>query len=124
MQRRRLILCSGLGMAFGAISMYRLAMAQGQAEDVRVIEVLAREFEFVPSHIELERGTPVELVLTAAEVLMGFHAPELKLRAEIAPGQLVRLRFVPLRAGRYEFHCDIFCGEGHEEMSGLITVRA
>ena len=122
MQRRRLVLWSGLGLALGSIATQR--SAQGQGENVHEIDLVAREFEFVPSDIELERGVPVDLVLTAAEVLMGFHAPELKLRAEIAPGRPVRLRFVPTRPGSYEFHCDIFCGSGHEEMSGRITVRA
>jgi cytochrome c oxidase subunit 2 len=122
MQRRRLIVGGGLGLALGTITVPR--SAQGQDAELRVIEVLAREFEFVPSDLELERGVPVELVLTASEVLMGFHAPGLKLRAEIAPGQPVHLRFVPTMPGSFEFHCDVFCGEGHEDMSGRITVRA
>ncbi len=124
MQRRRLVLRSGLVLALGSMATQRSAQGQGQGENLREIEVAAREFEFMPSDIELERGVPVDMVLTATEVLMGFYAPELKLRAEIAPGRPVRLRFVPSRPGSYEFHCDIFCGSGHEEMSGRITVRA
>jgi cytochrome c oxidase subunit 2 len=33
-----------------------------------------------------------------------------------------RLRFIPEKAGIYPFHCDNFCGSGHEEMTGTITV--
>jgi hypothetical protein len=28
----------------------------------------------------------------------------------------------PERAGTFAFHCDVFCGDGHEEMSGRIVV--
>jgi heme/copper-type cytochrome/quinol oxidase subunit 2 len=27
------------------------------------------------------------------------------------------------KAGTYEFHCDLFCGEGHEGMTGTIIVE-
>jgi len=54
--------------------------------------------------------------------VMGFNAPDLKLRADIIPGEVARVRFTPDRAGTFPFLCDIFCGEGHEGMSGKIVV--
>jgi len=35
---------------------------------------------------------------------------------------VARVRFTPDRAGTFPFLCDIFCGEGHEGMSGKIVV--
>jgi hypothetical protein len=32
------------------------------------------------------------------------------------------VRFVPDKVGVIAFFCDIFCGSGHEDMSGTITV--
>jgi cytochrome c oxidase subunit 2 len=32
------------------------------------------------------------------------------------------VRLVPNRIGTFDFHCDIFCGSGHEEMAGTIIV--
>ena len=122
MRRRRLVFAAGFGGAALAAPASRLARAQG--EPLPVVEIVAREFEFVPSDISLRQGVAVELVLTAPEVMMGFHAPTLKLRAEIVPGQVTRLRFVPAVPGRFAFHCDVFCGDGHEDMSGSITVLA
>lgn len=116
-QRRRL-LAAGLvavaGAAFGTA-----ALAQE-----RVIRVTARKFEFVPETIELKQGEPVVLEFTTADVLMGFNAPDFKVRADIAPGQVARVRLAPDRAGEFEFFCDNFCGEGHETMSGRIRVTA
>jgi heme/copper-type cytochrome/quinol oxidase subunit 2 len=32
------------------------------------------------------------------------------------------LRFTPDRAGSFTFLCDVFCGSGHENMSGTLNV--
>ncbi len=51
-----------------------------------------------------------------------FYAPDFKADVEIFPGQVARLRLVPDKLGSFEFSCDVFCGEGHEEMAGTIHV--
>jgi cytochrome c oxidase subunit 2 len=88
----------------------------------RVVKVVARKFVFLPSEIELKRGEPVVLEFTSPEVVMGFNAPGLKLRTDIIPGQTALVRFTPDRAGTFPFLCDVFCGDGHEGMSGKIVV--
>jgi cytochrome c oxidase subunit 2 len=117
---RRRVLAAGIaalaGAAFGTA-----VLAQPQD---KVIRVTARKFEFVPEHIELKKGEPVVLEFTTADALMGFNAPDFKVRTDIVPGRVSRLRLVPDRAGDFEFFCDIFCGEGHERMSGKIRVTA
>jgi cytochrome c oxidase subunit II len=116
-QRRRL-LAAGLAVAAGAAIGAR-AFAQE-----RVIRVTARKFEFLPNDIELKKGEPVVLEFTGADVLMGFSLPDFKVRTDIPPGVTTRLRFTPDRVGSFEFVCDNFCGEFHEDMSGKIRVTA
>jgi cytochrome c oxidase subunit 2 len=99
--------------------------ARAQAAPVvaeRVVAIVARKWEFVPSRIVLQRGVPVVLELRSADRHHGFSAPGLGTRGEIEPGQPTRLRLVPTEAGTFPFHCDVFCGEGHEEMTGQIVV--
>jgi cytochrome c oxidase subunit 2 len=64
------------------------------------------------------------LELTTADVLMGFSAPDFQVRADIVPGKVSKVRLVPDKVGTFDFLCDIFCGSGHETMSGTITVVA
>ena len=64
------------------------------------------------------------LELVTADVLMGFNAPDFGVRADLLPGKAAQLRIVPQKPGTYEYLCDIFCGQGHEEMSGKIVVIA
>ena len=82
------------------------------------------KFAFLPGEITLKQGMPVVLEFETTDVVMGFSAPDLKLRADIVPGQVTRLRLAPQRIGSFDFLCDIFCGDGHEGMSGRIHVVA
>jgi cytochrome c oxidase subunit 2 len=55
---------------------------------------------------------------------MGFNAPDFKSRVTIVPGKVVRVRVVPQVVGEFAFFCDVFCGDGHEDMTGVISVEA
>jgi cytochrome c oxidase subunit II len=97
--------------------------ADAQAGE-KVIQVVARKFVFIPNEITLKLGEPVVLEFTAPEVVMGFSVPALKVRTDIIPGQVARLRLVPEREGTFDFLCDVFCGDGHEGMTGRLIVVA
>ena len=113
-QRRRLIVAGIASAAFGAA-----AFAQMQE---KVIRIVAKKFEFIPAEITLEKGVPVVIELSTEDVAMGFSAPEFKADVEIIPGKLTRVRLVPERVGSFDFICNVFCGEGHEDMAGRIHV--
>jgi len=118
--RRRLTMALG-GLLLGAATIGLRAAAQPGEQ---VVKILARRFTYTPNKLSLKRGVPVVLELTSADVLMGFNAPDFDVRADIIPGQTARVRLVPDKAGTFTFLCDIFCGSGHETMSGTITVVA
>lgn len=116
LKRRRLL----LGAAAGALTVLVPAAAMRQQE--RVLQVRARRFVFDPDKIQLQRGEPVTLEFTSLDVPMGFNAPDFGVRSDIMPGAVTRLRFTPDKTGEFSFHCDIFCGSGHETMSGVLIV--
>ena len=118
--RRRLTMALS-GLLLGAATIGLRAAAQPEEQ---VIKMLARRFTYTPNKLSLKRGVPVVLELTSADVLMGFNAPDFDVRADIIPGQTTRVRLVPDKVGTFTFLCDIFCGSGHETMSGTITVVA
>lgn len=106
----------------GSVVADQKASQPGQIQAEQVIKINARKFEFVPGVITLKKGVPVILELTSSDVLMGFYAPDLKARATIIPGVVTRIRITPENTGVFTFLCDIFCGDGHENMNGTITV--
>jgi cytochrome c oxidase subunit 2 len=87
-----------------------------------VIKITAKKFEYSPKDISVKKGVPVILEFVSLDRLHGFYCPGLKIRTDIEPQKVNRLRFIPEKAGIYPFHCDNFCGSGHEEMTGTITV--
>ncbi|MBI3453338.1 MAG: cupredoxin domain-containing protein [Rhodospirillales bacterium] len=88
----------------------------------RVIRIEAQQFEYKPEEVVLKKGEPVILELVSLDRVHGFNMPSLGIRAEIGPYQSTRIRLVPDKTGRFAFHCDMFCGGGHDEMDGRIVV--
>ncbi len=90
----------------------------------QVIKITAKKFEYSPNVIRIKTGVPVVLEFTSLDRVHGFTVPDLGgIRATIEPGKATRVTIVAPKAGTYEFHCDIFCGEGHEGMTGKIIVE-
>lgn len=92
------------------------------APDEKIIAVSAMKFEFLPPTIRLKKGEPVILELSSLDRTHGFKVPDLGIRADVLPDTTVRVRVVPDKLGRFTFACDNFCGEGHEDMEGVIVV--
>jgi len=108
------------GSAFAAGQ--KPAALQATVAEARVIKVTAKKFEFKPAVITVKLGERVELELTTSDRRHGFDAPELNIHAEVKPGAPTRVQFRPDKAGHFPFHCSVFCGDGHEEMTGEIVV--
>lgn len=89
----------------------------------QVIRITAKKFVHTPREITLKKGVPVVLEFTSEDVLHGFNCPDLGIRSDILPGKITTLRFVPDKVGTFPFHCDNFCGSGHETMTGTIIVK-
>ena len=88
----------------------------------REIHITAKKFDFAPDTITLKKGEPVVLVLSSQDRKHGFNLRGFGIRADIKPGETARLRFTPDKTGKFTFSCDVFCGEGHEDMTGTIVV--
>ena len=90
----------------------------------QVIKLVAHRFHYTPREFQVKAGQPVVLEFTALDFIHGFHMPDLKLRADLQPGTVTRVSFTVDKPGVYEFLCDNFCGDGHEEMNGRMVVTA
>ena len=90
----------------------------------RIIPIEARKFRYTPNHIVIKAGEAVILELTAIDFTHGFTLPDLHTRADLIPGKAVQVRLKIDQPGTYDFLCDNFCGNGHEEMNGKLIVEA
>ena len=114
-----LVVLTAVGMTAGWRRLATAAVPDGAEQ---VVRMTAKKFEYTPSQITLKKGVPVVLEITALDRDHGFKVPELGVRADLKSGQVTRVRIVPDRTGTFEFRCDVFCGSGHEDMSGEIVV--
>jgi cytochrome c oxidase subunit 2 len=114
---RRTLMAATAALAFGSAAV--IASAKPKP---RVIKVTAKKFEFVPGEIRVRQGETVILQFTAPEVPMGFNLADFKLRTDIVPGKVASVELTPDKTGSFTFLCDVFCGSGHEDMSGTLIV--
>ena len=92
------------------------------APRAKVIKISAKRFDYTPGNLTLKKGQPVVFELSTRDVMMGFNLPDFGLRGDVVPEKVTRVQFIPDKTGKFIFFCDIFCGTGHEEIHGSITV--
>jgi cytochrome c oxidase subunit 2 len=87
-----------------------------------VVRLSVKRFEYSPNVIVLKKGVAVVIEVESQDVVHGFNVPDLGVRTDVIPGKTARVQLTPQATGRFIFHCDIFCGTGHEELVGTILV--
>jgi cytochrome c oxidase subunit 2 len=113
--------------------------AQASTQDVKIIEVSAKKFEYNPSSIHIKQGTKVQLRITATDHTHGFRitafsdgsdkkgSPGLTFTSaqdcwKIEKGQSSTIEFVAQTEGTYSFQCCVRCGTDHLQMRGQLVV--
>ncbi|MGE0130835.1 MAG: cupredoxin domain-containing protein [Blastocatellales bacterium] len=118
--KRTIILLMALTSALGTATLAAALKISSATE--KVIRLKAKNFEFTPGEITVSKGEPVILELTSEDRAHGFNLPDFHVRTEVKPGVVSRVHFTPDKTGKFSFTCDVFCGSGHEDMSGVLVV--
>src|SRR6266446_419157 len=77
------------------------SFAQETPNSEQVIRISASKFEYKPSEITVKKGVPVTLELVSQDRHHGFKLSEFHLRADIQPGVVEKIRFIPDKAGKF-----------------------
>jgi cytochrome c oxidase subunit 2 len=120
MNRKRLLQL--LGATAVVTLIFGVRVRSGAAAAEQVIHLTAKKFEYSPSEITVKKGQPVVIEIVSLDRKHGFMIPDLKVRSDVKPGAQNVVRFTPDKTGTFNFHCDLFCGSGHEGMAGTIVV--
>jgi cytochrome c oxidase subunit 2 len=99
-----------------------LMPGQAAADGPQVINITAKKFEYTPNQFTVKKNIPVVLQLTSSDRSHGIAIPALNLRSDITAGKVTELKFTPAKSGDLKFYCDVFCGDGHDNMEGTIKV--
>jgi cytochrome c oxidase subunit II len=120
MNRKRLLQLLGATAVVALILGMRART--GAAATEQVIHLTAKKVEYSPSAITVKKGQPVAIEIVSLDRKHGFLIPDFKIRTDVKPGGQNVVRFTPDEAGTFNFHCDLFCGSGHEGMEGTLVV--
>ena len=110
-----------------------------QNQNVQVIEVTAKKYEYSPEPIHVKRGTKVQLKITATDHDHGFKiaalpdgtaeggTPGLVFASAqdcwlLKKGETTTIEFLAQTPGTYTFRCCHTCGVGHRGMKGELVV--
>ena len=105
------------------------SLAQGEpssAQDTpRVIEIVAKRFEFEPARIEVTEGERVKLLVKSGDGVHGIEIKKFKVDKKVPRGgDPITIEFVASTAGEFPILCSEYCGDGHEDMKGMLVVAA
>ncbi len=73
-------------------------------------------------HVPVNR--PVQLNMSAGDVLHAFWLPEFRIKQDVIPGRESELTFTPTKVGQYPVICAELCGAYHGGMKTTITVHS
>ncbi len=91
--------------------------------DIKEFEIIATNWEFNPSVIEVNKGDKVELHLQSKEGTHGLVILEFEVSETLNPGEDVHVEFIADKLGTFNFFCSVPCGKGHGAMRGLLVVK-
>jgi cytochrome c oxidase subunit 2 len=73
-------------------------------------------------HVPVNR--PIQLSMTAGDVIHAFWVPQLRLKQDVIPGQETTLGFTPNLIGNYPIICAELCGAYHGGMKSTFYVES
>ena len=94
------------------------------AQQRRVVEIVAERFSFTPSQVRVSVGTTLDLRVRSEDTMHGFQIVGQGVNVAVPKrrqGEAIVV-FEATELGRYRFECSRLCGAGHNFMQGEIVV--
>jgi len=109
----------------GAVRVLAQGKPSSDQGEPRIIDVVAKRFAFEPARIEVSEGERIRLVVTSADGVHGVAIKKFRVEKSVPRGgQPITIDFVASAAGEYPILCSEYCGNGHEDMTGMLVVAA
>jgi plastocyanin len=102
-------------------------------DGVQRVTIVTDSYSYAPSHLQVEVGKPVELILNSVTIVTPHNfvlkepSAGLMVEADVPAGKGTIVRFTPAQRGLFTFYCDkkLLFFKSHREkgMEGLLDVR-
>jgi len=122
-----LMLCIGI-FFWGLNGWLKYAVAPGDAMEIQVTaKKWLWQFEYpdgtrTVNEIHVPAHKAVKFVMTSEDVIHDFFVPDMRVKHDIIPGRYTEVWFTPTVLGKHRFTCAEYCGKGHSDMHGDLSV--
>jgi cytochrome c oxidase subunit 2 len=76
------------------------------------------------NEMHLPVNKPVIIKLTTKDVIHSFTLPQMRVKQDAIPGQVIPIWFEPVKTGQWDIACAQLCGLSHYRMRGSYTVES
>jgi heme/copper-type cytochrome/quinol oxidase subunit 2 len=99
-------------------------LAQDQAPNRREFTIVAKDFQYSPSRIEVRQDDLVKLTVRSDDIPHSFTIDEYRISKRVPAGGSITFEFQVDRPGTFPFYCALTGEPGHKMMHGELIVRA
>jgi cytochrome c oxidase subunit II len=118
------VAAAGTALLLGAAAMSN-QQDPAAASAPRTIEVVASRFAFEPARVEVTEGERIKLLVKSGDGVHGLQIKKFKIDKKVPRGgDAVTIEFVATAVGDFPILCSEYCGDGHEDMKGMLVVAA
>ena len=84
--------------------------------------VIGSAWTFRPNELRVPVGAEITFIATTTDVIHGFNVERTRLNMMLIPGQISKNTYTFREPGEHLLICHEYCGLGHHNMAGKITV--
>ncbi|KIL37806.1 hypothetical protein SD70_30655 [Gordoniibacillus kamchatkensis] len=110
----------GLGVLFNDISQKQAEAAASKAEAGTTLKVTMSNWKFDQAEYQVKAGETKKVTLVLAEGVHELNIPDLGIKLN-AQNRQAEVKFD--KPGKFEMHCSLPCGQGHEQMKATLVVQ-
>jgi cytochrome c oxidase subunit 2 len=114
----------GVGGAVVAGPFVVRLLAQDQAPNRREFTVVAKDYQYSPTRIEVMQDDLVKLTVRSSDIAHSFTIDEYRISKRVPAGGATTFEFQADRPGTFAFYCALTSEPGHRMMHGELIVRA
>jgi cytochrome c oxidase subunit 2 len=97
--------------------------AQDQTPNRREFTIVAKDFQFSPTRIEVTQDDLVKLTVRSEDIAHSFTIDEYRIAKRVPAGGSTTFEFQADRSGTFAFYCALTSQPGHKMMRGQLVVR-
>jgi|SRR6266581_7843486 nitrous-oxide reductase len=114
----------GAGGVLLAWSTVARLLAQDQAPNRREFTIVAKDFRYSPTRVEVMQDDLVKLTVRSEDIAHSFTIDEYRIVKRVPAGGSTTFEFQADRPGTFPFYCTLTSDPGHKMMHGDLVVRA